>query len=255
MLSDFIFRHARLYFPYLKHANPKQFQEFLNLFDRLAVRQPDNLSDHRHVAVFLHKNANTEEFANRVIELINTEVLVEKKSQNIKGFKINQFFSEFIVRHIEKFVPQLERLLVRSESNVEVWEEFVTIVRNWKGIDQHALALIRKIKNLYMVHPEPCIKIIVTLTSQLTDEKVIRELISYLSALFGGEHTSKKKILYVRMLQGVVASLKDHADHNLRNLLYQEIIVMLANGLIKFTDEEEFNVLVEFIDSIVEHIA
>lgn len=40
------------------------------------------------------------------------------------------------------------------------------------------------------------------------------------------------------MLQGVVTSLKQHPDQNLKNLVFQEIIVMISNGLIKFTEEE-----------------
>jgi hypothetical protein len=39
-LSDFIINHAKLYFPYIKNANPKQFKELLDLFEGIAVRQP-----------------------------------------------------------------------------------------------------------------------------------------------------------------------------------------------------------------------
>lgn len=107
-------KHARQYFPYIKHADPKQFKELLELFDGLSVREPEDLSDHRKVAIFLSKNNYSEAFAAKVVDLINNEVLVEKKSQQAKFFKINEFFSPFIVCHIDKLIPQLERLLVRN---------------------------------------------------------------------------------------------------------------------------------------------
>jgi hypothetical protein len=144
-------------------------------------------------------------------------VLVEKKSQQVNNFKINEFFSPFIVKNIDKLFPQLERLLVRSESNIEIWEEFILTVKNWQGIEPHLFTIIKRIKHLYLSNPESSIKVINTLTSCLKDEAVIKELIVYLSSLIGGEHNAKKKIVYIRMLQGVISSLQHHSDVKAKN--------------------------------------
>jgi hypothetical protein len=54
--------------------------------------------------------------------MINNEVLVDKKNQNFNSLKLNKFFGPFVITNFEKFYPQLERLLIRSETNIEIWE-------------------------------------------------------------------------------------------------------------------------------------
>jgi hypothetical protein len=168
-----------------------------------------------------------------------------------KNLRVNQFYSEFVVRHIERFVPQLERLLVRSEANIEVWEEFVLAVQNWQGIDSQVLEMLKKIKGQFLSQPEPCIRIVVSLTSHLKDEKTLKEVVEFLGGLVGGEHNAKRKIVYIRMLKGTVSSLQRQSNDKLRNILTQELLLVIANSLIKFTEEEEFGFLVPLVDSLV----
>lgn len=74
---------------------------------------------------------------------------------------------------------------------------------------------------------------------------------AYLSALIGGEHNAKRKIVYIKMLEGLINSLKNYQDQTTRSIFSQEILVVIANSLIKFTEEEEFLVLVKIVDKVM----
>jgi len=80
---------------------------------------------------------------------------------------------------------------------------------------------------------------------------VLRNVLNYLSGLIGGEHNAKRKIVYVRMLDGLINSLQHYPDPTARSIFAQEILVVIANGLIKFTEEEEFLVLVQLVDRVI----
>ena len=125
---------------------------------------------------------------------------------------MNKFFGPFVVKNIDKLVPQLERLLVRSEANIEVWEDFFVTISDWKSIDKQALGILTKIKNKFLNFPEPSIKIVNSLTSSLIEEGSLKEVITFISNLISGEHNAKRKIVYIRMLQGVMSSLKNLSD-------------------------------------------
>jgi hypothetical protein len=47
--------------------------------------------------VYLSSKKYGKEWADALIEKINSEVLVDKKSQPLKSLKLNRFFSTFIV--------------------------------------------------------------------------------------------------------------------------------------------------------------
>lgn len=66
-LSEFIIKHGKLYFPYIRYASSKNFKDWLNLFSDLEVRSPQDLKDQLRVAVFLWKKEYSEEFENGVI--------------------------------------------------------------------------------------------------------------------------------------------------------------------------------------------
>lgn len=80
---------------------------------------------------------------------------------------------------------------------------------------------------------------------------MLRNVLNYLSGLIGGEHNAKRKIVYVRMLDGLINSLQHYPDPTARSIFAQEILVVIANGLIKFTEEEEFLVLVQLVDRVI----
>lgn len=45
----------------------------------------------------------------------------------------------------------------------------------------------------------------------------------------------KKKVIYIKMLKGIIEALKD-GELKIRNIYAQEILVVLTNSLIKFTE-------------------
>lgn len=65
-------------------------------------------------------------WAGSLVELINSEILIDRKNQSGRSLRLNKVFASFIAENFDKFYPQLERLLVRSESNVEVWGDLFT---------------------------------------------------------------------------------------------------------------------------------
>jgi hypothetical protein len=75
---------------------------------------------------------------------------VDKKNRQLNALKVNQYFSSFLVKNFEQLIPQLERLLIRSESNIDIWEEFFNAVGVWKGIDCFVVPLLQKIKHLFI---------------------------------------------------------------------------------------------------------
>ena len=99
-------------------VNNPQFDRFLKLFAGLNVEAPAVGSDQLQLIIYLSQGNFAEIWSNNLIERINSEVLVDKKSQQPKFLKVNKYFSVFLVKNFEKLMPQLERLLVRSESNI-----------------------------------------------------------------------------------------------------------------------------------------
>jgi hypothetical protein len=53
------------------------------------------------------------------------------------------------------------------------------------------------------------------------------------------------------MLLGLISSLKAYPDETARSIYSQEILVVIANSLIKFTEEEEFLILINVIDQVI----
>lgn len=53
------------------------------------------------------------------------------------------------------------------------------------------------------------------------------------------------------MLLGLISSLKAYPDEIARSIYSQEILVVIANSLIKFTEEEEFLILINVIDQVI----
>ena len=183
-------------------------------------------------------------WANGLIDVINSSVLVDKKNQVFKSLKINPYFAEFVVANIEKLQPQLERLLVRSESNIEIWADFFENLRDLCGMEKHVMTLLKKNKNIYLNHKDISIRLVNALTGSLKEEKVFAECFEFIKGLVSNEHNSKKKIIYFQMLNGLVRSAsKYHKDTKLPN----QILVLVINSWIKFTEEEEANQVFAFL--------
>lgn len=110
--------------------------------------------------------------------------------------------------------------------------------------------LLQKIKHLFINTAEISTKIVVALSKNLTEEKYIKEFITFIAGMISNEQNVKRKVVYIRMLRGVIESLTNHIDEKVKNLYSQDILVVLSNSLIKFTEEEDFNILVGVIDTL-----
>ena len=69
-----------------------QFGEMVCLLKGLPVREPESMSEHRNILLYLCQDKYSKEFGERVVEMINNEVLIERKSQSSKNLKMNSFF-------------------------------------------------------------------------------------------------------------------------------------------------------------------
>ena len=68
----------------------------------------------------------TPQFVDKLVELISTQVLIDKKNQGGKGFlKISPHYANFVQKNFSRLIPFIERLMVRSENNIEVIVEFL----------------------------------------------------------------------------------------------------------------------------------
>ena len=187
-------------------------------------------------------------WANGLIDVINSSVLVDKKNQVFKSLKMNPYFSEFVVVNIEKLQPQLERLLVRSESNIEVWAEFFENLKDLCGMEKYVLNLLKNNKNIYLNHKDISIRLVNALTGSLKDEKMFMECFEFVKGLISSEHNSKKKIIYFQMLNGFVNSArKYHQNTKIPN----QILVLVINSWIKFIEEEEANIVFAFLEALL----
>lgn len=97
--------------------------------------------------------------------------------------KLNPFFNSFIVRHIEKIIPQLERLLVRSESNIEIWQDVLANIVDLKGMEKSLDHILKKVKNYFGSYPEISAAIINTIGGAITSYPIFKEFISFVSSL------------------------------------------------------------------------
>ena len=79
------------------------------------------------------------------------------------------------------------------------------------------MILLNKIKGSFQNYPEVSIKIVNTLVKSIKDEKVFKETIGFLSNLINTEHNIKKKIVYLKMLDGVIQSLSKNFDDKFAN--------------------------------------
>jgi hypothetical protein len=55
---------------------------------------------------------------------------------------------QFIAKHFKPMLPLLERLVVRSGSNLETWKETLGSTKDYNEFDEHALGCLKYLKDL-----------------------------------------------------------------------------------------------------------
>ena len=88
-----------------------------------------------------------------------------------------------IVRHIDKIIPQLERLLVRSESNIEIWQDVFVNVVDLKGMEKSLDQILKKVKNYFANYPEASLGIINAIGGAITSYQAFKEFITFVAAV------------------------------------------------------------------------
>ena len=76
-------------------------------------------------------------------------------------------------------------------------------------LGNQVLPLLNHIKHLFQSHSQFCIGTVIALTKDLHQEGPISEIVAFLVNLINTEHNAKKKIVYVKMLEGVISSMKN----------------------------------------------
>lgn len=95
-------------------ANSLKYRPLLKLRKGINLPKPDLQNpNEKNIALYLQGQWD-EEWGAQLVELINNEVLIDKKNQNPNSIKITPLFAGFIAKKFKLMVPQLERLMVRS---------------------------------------------------------------------------------------------------------------------------------------------
>lgn len=105
-------------------------------------------------------------------------------------------------------------------------------------IDHHASALIKKYKNLFLSKTDFALRLVNMLAQSLSGEECFISSFEFIRGLLSSEHNAKKKIIYLRMLEGFVVALK---RYNLSQKLVSEVLAAIASSWIKFVEESEAN--------------
>jgi len=69
------------------------------------------------------------------------------------------------------------------------------------------MAVVSKIKHLFINSSEISLKIVKNVTKNLSDLSIIKNYLQFNFNLISNEHNSKKKIIYIDMLKGIIHSI------------------------------------------------
>ena len=100
--------------------------------------------------------------------------MVDKKNVKFETLHLNKFFTQFVVRNFKQILPELERLLVRSSSNLEVWVDFFKSLVPLYNLDPFIAEILKTCRNLFFTLPEIAVPLINCVTSYIKDEKVFK---------------------------------------------------------------------------------
>lgn len=123
--------------------------------------------------------------------------------------------------------------MVRSENNIEVITDFLEACGPIRGIGEHVQPLLSKQKNLFLTKTDFALRFVKSLSQSLTTEESFGSAFEFIKGLLNGEHNSKKKIVYFKMLEGFIFSLK---EYSISQKYVSETVVLVANSWGKFIE-------------------
>ena len=250
MLAEVVLRHGPLYFPHSNALqNQRHFRIYQGLLKDISVSQPPSLAK-LHPVIAHASQAHSEEWAAVLADKINNETLVDKKQRQQVHLRAGCWLGPWIAEHLGLIKPQLERLLVRSENNIDIWEEFFSGLEK-VDLGAQAVPLMQQVKNLFQGHPIISTRLVQALTKHLSHPDALNDATRFVLSMLATEHNAKKKIVYVRMLEGPVASIAALKDAAVRNDLAEQVAVGIVNGLGKFTEAEDFIVVAKLLHQVL----
>lgn len=94
------------------------------------------------------------------------EFFADRKTREFRSIRPNSILGRFVCEHFKVFLPLLERLLMRSESNLETWKETFEVMKG-VPLDDYCLQCLRQTKDLLIPHSTSSIDMVLHLTSSL----------------------------------------------------------------------------------------
>ena len=77
-----------------------------------------------------------------------------------------------------------------------------------QNIGGHILALLKKYKNIFLTKTDFALRLVKSLAESLNKDEDFEASFNFIKSLLENEHNAKKKIVYLKMLEGFVNSLK-----------------------------------------------
>ena len=134
LLARYLLKCSEQYFCYsIKSHNQDRFEEVMKLAKGLPFDLP-KVGGQKELMLFLQSQEN-EEVTKRIVEIINTQILIDKKDAKSNSLCLNKFFGSFVCKNYGLIFPQLERLIVRSSGNIDVWLEFFRSISPLSSFD------------------------------------------------------------------------------------------------------------------------
>ena len=92
---------------------------------------------------------------------------------------------------------------------------------------------MKKYKNLFQTKPELSLRFVKSLTHGLNEENSFYQSFEFIKNLISSEHNVKKKIIYFRMLEGIIEAQKKY-NHSAK--IINEIVGVIVVSWAKFIE-------------------
>lgn len=121
LFSAFVTKVARFYLP--THITTQRELRILNrlaaLIRSFAMREPERNSPVVDILLYMASGKKlTEALEESLLVRLQEEVFIDRKAREPRHMRLNPLLGKFVASHFKVFMPLLERLVVRSESNL-----------------------------------------------------------------------------------------------------------------------------------------
>lgn len=103
-----------------------------------------------------------------------------------------------------------------------------------EDLGENGLNLLKKYKHLFQTRPDFSLRMVKALTQGLKQENAFSESFEFVKGLISTEHNSKKKIIFFRMLEGIIIA---QGRYNHPQKYVNDIISCIILSWAKFIEE------------------